>query len=289
MLVILRSASSFVMLAILGSGLASAAERTAPLAAAPPADSILARAKEVFRRRPRPSFVAYTLSRFERVGALPDFMNSYEKRVWYRSSDGAALTRRFAAGRARGPLEFERPRFNGPLDPGPPTANIFDRAPPAAAPPDATPEPEDPPLRTIGSVSATVESDYHAKIVDADAHTYHLRLTPRRDVDRNRLRELWIDRETYAVRRFIATDRLYHGYTPSWDPELFDARLDREGDVPVIRTIHGGADLNIQPWSETRDETSDYRFYDISFPATLPDWYFEPEAYGAHVATAPEH
>jgi hypothetical protein len=28
-------------------------------------------------------------------------------------------------------------------------------------------------------------------------------------------------------------------------------------------------------------------FSDVRFPATLPDWYFQPKIYGAHRADAP--
>lgn len=218
---------------------------------------------------------------------LPDFENSYVDRIWYRSSDGAALTRRMRGASARGPLVFERPRFNAALDPGPPTADIFERAPPRSVPADATPEPDATTLPTIGSVSASVESDYRAEVVDADARTYHLRLTPRRDPDRNRLRELWIDRDSYSVRRFIATDRLYHGDTGSWDPETFDVRLEREGDVPVIRSIDARPDLREQPWTYPGDEEGNYRFSEVAFPPVLPEWYFHPDTYGEHAAEAP--
>lgn len=276
-----------LVLAMLSSGYASPAGRDTALRAAPPGDAILARARAVFRERPRPPFVVYTLSRTERVGMLPDFENSHVNRIWYRSGDGAALTRRMLGSRARGPLVFERPRFNAPLDPGPPIADIFERAP-ARPSADTTPEPEQAAMQTIGSVSTSVESDYRAEVVDVDARTFHLRLTPRRDADRNRLREVWIDRENYAVRRFVATDRMYHGDSGPWDPETFDVRLDREGDVPVIRSISARPDLREQPWTYPNDEEGDYRFSDIAFPPSLPDWYFHPETYGDHLHEAPD-
>jgi hypothetical protein len=282
-------ASLFVLvLALLGGGYALAAGRDAALRSAPPGDAILARARAVFRARPRPTFVVYTLSRVERVGMLPDFENTYVNRIWYRCNDGAAMTRRVPGGAARGPLIFERPRFNAALDPGPPTADIFERAP-AQPGVEAAPEPAPTALRTIGSVSTSVESDYRADVVDADARTYHLRLTPRRDPDRNRLREIWIDRDGYAVRRFIAADRMYHGDTDAWDPETFDVRLDREGEIPVIRSIEARPDLREQPWTYPSDEVGTYRFSDIAFPPSLPDWYFRPSTYGEHLTEAPTH
>jgi hypothetical protein len=281
-----RASILALVLAMLSSGYAPPAGRDAAARSAPPGDTILARARAVFRARACPPFVVYTISRTEHVGMLPDFENTYVNRIWYRGSDGAALTRRMHGGTAHGPLIFERPRFNAALDPGPPTADIFEPAP-ARLSADAGPEPTPSALQTIGSVSTSVESDYRAEVVDADARTYHLRLTPRRDPDRNRLRELWIDRESYAVRRFVATDRMYHGDSGSWDPETFDARLDREDDVPVIRSIISRPDLRQQPWTYPNDEEGDYRFSDISFPQLLPDWYFHPETYGAHAQDAP--
>jgi hypothetical protein len=244
------------------------------------AEAVLVRSRNAFHVRPKPAFVVYTISRRETVNGLPDFENTYTTRVWYRLADGIALTRRVHGNRADGPLISEQPRFNAALDPGPPTADIFQlgslRPEPVqtASPKDTLPE--------VGSVSTHVEADYKASFVSCDPSIMHLRLDPRRDPDRNRLRELWIDRQTLGVLRFVATDRLYRGLTGIWDPDRFDARFGMEADVPVIRTIHAQSDA-----PELGDEQSEYHFDAIVFPDSLPDWYFEPRSYRSHIGEAP--
>ena len=242
-------------------------------------EALLVRARQAFRARPQPPYVVYTITRRETVAGVPDFDMTYRNRVWFRTADGAALTRRMKGAGAGGALVFERPRFNAPLDPGPPTADIFQ---PAPVLPRVSKE-DDPasPLREIGRVSAHVETDYHASILSCDASTVHLALHPRRDPDRNRLRDLWIDRATFAVRRFVATDRLYLADTDIWNPDIADATLQLSGNTPLVTVIHMVADTDGGP------EVSDYRFEDISFPSVLPNWYFEPQTYGEHRADAP--
>jgi hypothetical protein len=264
---------------------AAAGGMTAPSSsAAPPcggvqAEALLMRSRDAFRARKTPPYVVYTIERRETVNGMPDLGMTYERRIWYRSADGAALTRRVWQGRAVGGLIFERPRFNAALDPGPPTADIFEPAPPRPIP-QATSRPG-PELPEIGSVSTHVELDYRANIVECTAAGAHVRLTARRDPDRNRLRDLWIDPSTAAVRRFVAADRLYHGISDVWDPDVADAAFAAGGDVPLIATIHMVAD------TQGGEDISDYRFEAVSFPASLPGWYFDPATYRPHVAEAP--
>lgn len=272
--------TGIVALSVLGGSPAARAVQPPDTCAGLTAETVLVRSRNTFHVRRQPAFVVYTISRRETVNGLPDFENTYTTRVWYRLADGMALTRRAHGKRADGPLMSEQPRFNAALDPGPPTADIFQlgslRPEPAqtTSPKDALPE--------VGSVSTHVEADYKASFVSCDPSIVHLRLDPRRDPDRNRLRELWIDRTNLGVLRFVATDRLYRGLTGIWDPDSFDARFGMEGDVPVIRTIHAESD-----GPELGDEESEYHFDAIAFPDSLPDWYFEPRTYRSHIADAP--
>jgi len=65
--------------------------------------------------------------------------------------------------------------------------------------PDASPSSD---LRVIGS-TATLSKEYAVSLVSIDAETsgpaYHLTLTPLRDPQRNRIREMWVDRTTFAT------------------------------------------------------------------------------------------
>jgi hypothetical protein len=249
-------------------------------------DQILARVKAVFRSYPRPPYVAYTLVRRDHHNGEIDFANSYTLKIWCRSSDRSALTRRVWKGKAYGELENITVMFDKAVDPGPPTADMFEKRlfgtdsarrdpePPAAPSGDpATPLPE------IGRVSAR-DGDYRAVRVARDGALIHLWLVPKSDPERNRLDEIWVDASTYDVRRALVRDHLYLGFTGQSLDDEFDVRFTPGlGGLPLIASIHGRTDGD-------RYET-DYTFKDVTFPAELPDWYFAPKQYGMHRADAP--
>ncbi len=262
-------------LALLALGLACEA------AAAPPdalsGTQILARAKAVSRTHARPPFVAYTLRRRDVHDGVPDFENSYALEIWCRSSDRSALLRKAWNGRAVGELENDTIAFDGYVDPGPPTADIFERA--LYARPPASPVPEPSGLAQIGRVVASSDYDYRVDRVAHDGPDWHLWLSPKRDPARNRIDELWVDASSYEVRRMRVRDHLYLGRSGQSLDDEYDVRFEQRDGLPLISSIHG----------QTRDGAfeTDYRFENVRFPATLPDWYFEPKTYGAHRADAP--
>ena len=175
----------------------------------------------------------------------PDLLNSYTYHIWCRTTDRAALGRRVYRGSARGTLEFLRPSFNEPWDPGPPTADLFEPAPihPHTSPRDFVPTPEPtgslPP--TIAVVTALGEFDYRVTRVANEGNQIHVSLQARRDPDRNRLRELYVDAKTLELKEVIATDKLYdegdsgkHVY-----PMLFTVTLEWMHNMPIVTHIHG--------------------------------------------------
>lgn len=271
-------------------GLLAAAPLVQRAAAAQPVDgvNVFARAKAAFRAHPRPDYVVYTLNRSEQVDGQPSAVDTYRLRIWYRSGDRAAMARRLSAQTGPGPLQFLRVAFNQPTDPGPPTTDIFEPVPPhgGVLP---TPLPRED-LRTIQSVRVAGELDYRVVAAEAAGDAYHVWVTPLRDPDRNRLRELWIDVQTYDVRRAIATDRLYYyGESGSWDPDLFDMTLELQDGVPVIRRILSTTEVDADTKAYGPHNRNDYKFEDIAFPQTLPAWYFHPEEYGFHTKDAPDY
>jgi hypothetical protein len=282
-------------LAALAVALVCAAEGPKPPTTDAPAlagDQILARVKSVFRSYRRPPYVTYTLVRRDHHNGQIDFPNSYALKVWCRTSDRSALTRRVWKGKAYGDLENITVMFDKEVDPGPPTADMFEKrlfgtffarrdpspSPPApsdsAAPPDAaTPLPE------IGRVAA-LDGDYRTVRVARDGALLHLWLVPKSDPDRNRLDEIWVDATSYDLRRARVRDHLYLGLTGQSLDDEFDVRFaPGPGGVPLIASIHGhtGGD----------QYETDYTFLDVTFPATLPAWYFAPKQYGLHRADAP--
>ncbi|MGH7728968.1 MAG: hypothetical protein ACREM2_09275 [Vulcanimicrobiaceae bacterium] len=265
------------------------------LAAALPAPSptpsptpqrLLGLIRAVFRsHRPPPPYEVYTMERKQlNDRGFPDFAGSYTYKYWVRTSDDAALKRHVYRGDFRGTLEFDRPAFNEARDPGPPTADVFAPAPVTPRPVTfvPTPEPEGTPLRTIATIVVAAEFDYHVVSVEPEDDLLHLVLTPLRDPERNRLRQLWVDAKTLELERFIATDRLFVENDKTY-PVIFDCKLDRLAAIPVVTacygTVHGGY--------QGDGENVDFAFTDTSFPTFLPAWYFDPRDYAQHQTDAP--
>jgi hypothetical protein len=253
--------------------------------------------RRVYRtHRPPPTFETYTLVRKQNTNyGYPDPVNSYTKHYWVRNTDRAALVRYVYRDDTDGPPTFDRPALNQERDPGPPTADLFEPAhlqPISFVP---TPEPSSEPLKTIGSVVAIGESDYNVPKIAVEGEMLHLTLQPRRDPERNVLREIWVDKHSYVVRKIIAHDRLFAEGDGIY-PVKFTYTLGYLNGYVVITHLDGVV-LPI----ESRDKagntsermfdgdgaTVTYDFDDITFPQALPSWYFNPHEYGSHVADAP--
>jgi hypothetical protein len=276
----------------------SPAPQSGPPGAAPlTGDQILARVKAVFRSYPRPRYVAYTLIRRDQHDGAPDFENSYTLKIWCRTSDRSALARRVWKGKAYGEMQNLTVMFDKEVDPGPPTADMFEKRlfgalhargdgdatasnAAASASSGAANAGESPaPLPEIGRVSA-LDGDYRAVRVAREAGLIHLWLVPRTDPERNRLDELWVDAQTYDLRRALVRDHLYLGMTGQSLDDEFDVRfVPGPGGLPLIATIHGAT-----KWGMFE---TDYTFTGITFPDALPDWYFAPKQYGLHRSDAP--
>jgi len=262
-----------------------AAPLPAPAALSQP-DQILAKIRQTFRaHRPPPPYVTYTLVREQLTEqGYPDYVNSYTYHIWCRTLDRAALARKVFRDDARGPLEFLRPEFNQDRDPGPPTADVFERAPAHPQPVEVAPTPEPTGLPTvIGSVTAYGELEYHVTAVTTEGSTLHLSLRPIRDPDRNRLREVYVDKKTYELKKLVATDKLFITPGNEIHPELFTITMSMSDGRPLVTAVNGVT---------TDDYTGDghvvnYQFKDIKFPSALPDWYFNAHSYAMHLEQAP--
>ena len=83
------------------------------------------------------------------------------------------------------------------------------------------------------------EFDYRVTNVAREEHVLHVSLVPRRDPNRNRLRDLYVDAKTLELQEVVATDKLYedgHVY-----PMMFTVTLGWLHDMPVVTHIHGAA------------------------------------------------
>jgi len=272
-------------LALIAALVASAAPLSSD-AAISKGDALLMHIRAVFRsHRPPPPYVTYTLVREQLTEqGYPDYVNSYTYHIWCRTSDRAALARKVFRDDARGPLEFLRPEFNQARDPGPPTADVFERAPLRPQPVDVVPTPEPSGIpATIGSVTAYGELEYHVTAVNTEGDLLHLSLRPIRDPDRNRLREIYVDKTTYELKKLIATDKLFIEPGTEVHPQLFTITMGSLDGRPVIIAIHG---VTTDAYSGDGREIQ-YTFKDIRFPSSLPDWYFDAHTYAMHNAEAP--
>jgi len=275
---------------------ALAAPGATPVAAPSPAAGAVASASPArllgmirakFRsHRPPPSFVTYTLERKQLTDqGYPDYAESYKTKYWVRNLDRAALTRRVFRDINRGAMTFDRPAFNESRDPGPPTADVFEPAPLRPRPISfvPTPEPGAPQLPTIGVVTVTGEFDYRVDTVATEGDQLHLKISPTRDPDRNRLRELWVDRKTLEMRKLVATDKLFILGTSDVYGVTFTIGMSSLQGFPIVTDIHG-----VVGDGYTGDgSTIDYTFRDIAFPKTLPEWYFDAKSYARHEADEP--
>lgn len=266
---------------------------TTPVPLPSPLRLLVAIRRQFRSHRPPPPYVTYTLVRKQTLDdGYPDLLNSYTYHIWCRTSDKAALGRRVYRGSSRGTLEFLRASFNEPWDPGPPTADLFEPAPlhPHNNPREFVPTPEPtgslPPV--IASVTAIGEFDYNVTRVAVEGDLTHVSLQPRRDPDRNRIRELYVDTKTLELHQVIATDKLYEdGSGRHVYPMLFTIDLGWMHGMPIVTHIHGTPTYQTDAEYLGRDATVDYDFNDITFPDSLPEWYFDPRTYAQHAADAP--
>jgi hypothetical protein len=239
--------------------------------------------------RPPPPFEIYTIARKQNTDrGFPDYPNSYQERIWIRNLDRAALSRRILIVPAMGPPTFERPAFNEDYDPGPPTADLFEPAPAKPHPISDVPTPEPTnAYQVIGRVVTVGEYDYNVTSVTPEGDQLHLVLEPIRDPERNRLRELWVNRDTLELTRIKSHDRLFVPGGPHGTDiygVIFDIKIAMLQGIPVVTDIHGIVGDNF-----TGDgQIVDYTFRNISFPQTLPDWYFDARSYAQHQNDLPK-
>ncbi|HKU66789.1 MAG TPA: hypothetical protein VJP85_03340 [Candidatus Baltobacteraceae bacterium] len=256
--------------------------------------------RRVYRmRRPPPLYETYTLVRKEDTNyGYVDPLGTYTVHYWVRNTDRAALMRKVFRDDYDGDMTFDRPALNQPRDPGPPTADLFEPAHPQPIDVVPTPEPTSEPLKTIGSVVAIGESDYNVPKITVEGSELHLVLQPRRDPERNVLREIWVDKNSYILKKIIAHDRMFveQGHTYPMKVTYTLGYLDGYVVITHIDAVvlprRERVGNEYQEISDFGDETGDadslvIDFKDITFPASLPAWYFDPKQYGSHLADAP--
>ena len=274
-----------------GLGNTASAQAAAPTSSPSP-DVLFAMIRRVFRsHRPPPPYVTYTMVRAQITDqGYPDYVNSYTYHIWTRTLDRASLGIRVFRDDYMGPLEFQRPAFNEDYDPGPPTADVFEPAPAHKHPISDVPTPEPtgtlPPI--IATVTVSANPDYRVTDVTTEGNLLHLTLIPLRDPDRNRLRDVWVDKNTLELRKLVATDKLFVQDGPVYGT-LFTITMGSLGGYPVVTHIHGVVGRDARGEDYIGDgKIVDYDFTNVAFPKTLPAWYFDPHQYAQHKDDAPQ-
>jgi hypothetical protein len=269
-------------------------------------DQIYFKIRDVFRsHRPPPLYEQYTLVRQDDdAEGYPDYANSYTFHIWERSSDKAALGRQisYLGGTGQisweGPPEFMRPQLNALdappghpelADPGPPTADLFQPAPLVRHPITWVPTPEPtngPQLPVIAREQIQFNLDYRVTSVGIKDGLLHVSLVARRDPQRNRLRELWAIPTTFDLTKVVEEDHFevcYAGNVCKFYPAWFTITLSRVENVPAITQIRAV----VQGGYNGDDRVVDYAFENVTFPDSLPAWYFDATQYAQHLGEAP--
>jgi hypothetical protein len=136
-----------------------------------------------------------------------------------------------------------------------------------------TPQPGETPLRELIRVEA-VARDYRIELAGTerirDTDTYHLMLTPLRDPHVYRLRDLWVDTQTYVTVQ-LALDGLFEG-EPYADARWIVSYVPIGGRYYVAQ-IKAADQLRFGMDRYVSDLEFDFVQYE--FPATLPPMTFE--------------
>jgi hypothetical protein len=262
-------------------------------------DQVYYKIRDVFRsHRPPPTYETYTLERKDNdAEGYPDYASTYTFHIWMRTTDKAALGREISRLGAIGQLEFMRPQFNSVdappdhielADPGPPTADLFEPAPVHPHPISwvPTPEPHYTPIPIIAHRTFIFNLDYYVISVGLQDGLLDVVLAPKRDPERNRLRELFADPNTFELKKVVAMDRFEDcddAHHCQIYPTQFTITMSNVDGMPVVTHIHGV----VEGGYNGDDQIVEYSYKDIAFPTSLPDWYFDPRDYAQHAADAP--
>jgi hypothetical protein len=134
------------------------------------------------------------------------------------------------------------------------------------------PKPSATPLKEIGSVQAYTR-DYDVRLLGEETlrygDAYHLKLTPLRDPQVFRLRDLWVGKTDYATQQMVIAG-IFHGRPYDSVPwTVIYVPIESRWYVQQIRAanLHFGLDINI--------DAMEFDFVDYHFPADVPQFTFD--------------
>lgn len=257
---------------------------------APPPAQILTRALERLRSYPVPSYVVWTNFWFiartapelvtSTTGGWTDKRSTWRRseRFAERTSDGLQnVTWSIPVKSGALPDAHFSSVFEGPL-----AWTLLPRVTAPAA--NASPmRPDIAGLKTIATVTAYAKPAYAVDVLGTEAidghAAYHLRLRPLADPRQHNLRGLWIDVDTFDIRKAHFAGS-YPALVPYGTPPLVPS--DITADFKPILTYWIVYRL---AWTYDYDGSHfafDTHIGEIAFPRALPDWLFDAAAYAQH-------
>ncbi len=251
--------------------------------------SIFLRARAAVDAAPVPPYIVFTFQNYTSEANLGGFQHKDRLRVAVRTSDGHAFVQTLRL--SEGMFVNSEPAVVGDNGIAPNTGFYRLGDFPAAdfgmrrsqmrpgvfesqSAPEPTPAPDAP--RLLATVSAqSIPYDIERLGDDKidDRAMYHLRLSPVRDPNHNILRELWIDTDTFLPRRYLV-DR-YVGH-----PMEFHYRVTVDAARLSQYLLNYGGHGQLQSGKRVAD--AEWEISDVSFPAALPDWIFDPATFRLH-------
>jgi hypothetical protein len=244
-------------------------------AAATPSPSpaeIFGRAQQAWRARAVPPYESFAVA-CESTFLAPHCAVGDRVEFTVRASDGRTYAQTLPAGGTPPKVLLRGGYITGPAD----TPLGFYRTLPDGQSPPPSPPPNFAldPLETIATVTTNAHV-YDIRLTgeeSIDGRTcYHLALRPLIAPDRYPLRELWVDASSFEVVQLT--------YERPYDAEHARASV-RYRFAPIGRNrvwaiVHIEADAAVHQLFSTKTERVADDLSDISFPSSVPDWYFEP-------------
>lgn len=163
----------------------------------------------------------------------------------------------YITGPAGTPLGFYRVLTNGSAPPSPP--------------PNLAPDP----LQTIATVTANSHA-YDIALAGEESiagrRSYHLKLHPRAEPERFPLRDVWVEESSFEI--VALTYARPYDERDTWASVSY--RFAPIGPARVWAIVHIEAEVVVHGVLSGKTERVADDLSDISFPTTVPAWYFEP-------------
>jgi hypothetical protein len=243
------------------------------------ADQIMINAEKATRAHPHPYYITYQMHEI--------FDHHWQReiddyRVWYRG-DGKGLMQSINKDHfGRADTYFGYPFPSAPdndillyatpdpqLTPPPTTS-------PGALPSGATAPPVISIQPVVGdryySVKLVAIEDYNGKPV------YHLAMHALRDERAHPWKDLWIDTTSFDVWRAHAHASGSKG--PGVGTLDATVEFEQVGQFWLVAHAIGDGEVHVGPFGDSGHY--EYTFHDFGFPASIPDWYFDPKAFKQH-------